>query len=196
MKLYGVLADAIVAVHFAYVAVVVGGMAAILLGIVRRWSWVRNFWFRTVHLLMIAVVAFESLLGITCPLTDWEDSLREASGSPIEHGSFIGRWAHDLLFIDVPPWTMTVCYVAFGLAVLSVFLLAPPRWPRRRRERDQRQAANPQFSPRCAPAKGVACVLALHCGGSIMVQHVSRGRRLTCRPVRTTTVWVSKASHL
>jgi hypothetical protein len=131
MDVYGFLADVIVVLHFAYVAFVVGGMAAILLGIVRRWAWVRNFWFRTIHLLMIAIVVAESLLGIICPLTDWEDRLRETSGAPAESGSFIGRWAHDLLFIDVPPWVMTVCYVVFGLTVLLAFLLAPPRWPRR-----------------------------------------------------------------
>jgi hypothetical protein len=133
MYVYGLLADAIVVVHLVYVAFVVLGMAAILLGIVRRWSWVRNFWFRTVHLLMIAIVVVESLCGILCPLTDWEDRLRDASGSPNEPGSFIGRWAHDLLFIDLPPWVLTVCYVVFGLAVLLAFLLAPPRWPWQRR---------------------------------------------------------------
>ncbi len=129
MDVYRLLADAIVVVHLVYVAFVVLGMAAILAGIVRRWAWVRNFWFRTVHLLMIAVVVVESLCGILCPLTDWEDRLRDASGSPNEPGTFIGRWAHDLLFIDLPPWVMTVCYVVFGLAVLLAFLLAPPRWP-------------------------------------------------------------------
>ena len=129
MDVYGLLADAIVVVHLVYVAFVVLGMAAILAGIVRRWAWVRNFWFRTVHLLMIAIVVLESLCGILCPLTDWEDRLRDAGGSPNEPGTFIGRWAHDLLFIDLPPWVMTVCYVVFGLAVLLAFLLAPPRWP-------------------------------------------------------------------
>jgi hypothetical protein len=137
VNVYAVLADVIVVLHFAYVAFVVGGMAAILAGIARRWPWVRNFWFRSVHLLMIAVVVVESLCGIICPLTDWEDRLREAGGLPAERGSFIGRWAHELLFFDVPPWMLTVCYVAFGLAVLLAFLLAPPRWPWRGRERDR-----------------------------------------------------------
>jgi hypothetical protein len=140
MNGYGILADVIVVLHFAYVAFVVGGMAAILLGIVRRWSWVRNFWFRTIHLLMIAIVVVESLLGIVCPLTHWEDRLREVDGASTESGSFIGRWAHDLLFIDIPPWTMTVCYAVFGLAVLLAFLLAPPRWPRRGQKRSQGEA--------------------------------------------------------
>jgi hypothetical protein len=132
MNIYRVLADLIVVLHFAYVAFVVFGMAAILLGIVRRWSWVRNFWFRMIHLAMIAIVVVESLCGILCPLTEWEDRLREASGAPNEPGTFIGRWAHDLLFLDVPHWVFPVCYVVFGLAVLLAFVVAPPRWPRRK----------------------------------------------------------------
>jgi hypothetical protein len=68
MNLYRLLADTVVAVHLTYVAFVVVGMAAILVGIVLRWSWVRNFWFRTVHLLMIGIVAVESLCGVRCPL--------------------------------------------------------------------------------------------------------------------------------
>ena len=142
MNLYRFLADAIVAVHFAYVAFVVVGMAAILVGIVLRWSWVRNFWFRAVHLLLIGIVVAESLCRIICPLTDWEKQLREASGESIEEGSFIGRWAHDLLFIDFSkfsPSVFAVCYVVFGLAVLAVFVLAPPRWPRRWRKQSPRQ---------------------------------------------------------
>ena len=123
------LADVIVIVHFAYVAFVVVGMGAILAGIVMRWRWVRNFWFRMVHLLMIAVVVAESLCGILCPLTEWEDRLREAGGRPNEPGGFIARWAHDLLFVDLTFSEMTVYYVAFGLAVLLTFILAPPRLP-------------------------------------------------------------------
>lgn len=135
MDTYRLLADAIVAVHLVYVAFVVLGMVAILLGIALRWSWVRNFWFRTIHLLMIGVVVAESLCGVLCPLTEWENQLREASGDPNEAGSFVGRWAHELLFVDVPPWVMSICYAIFGLAVLATYLLAQPRWPWGERER-------------------------------------------------------------
>ena len=69
MAFYRFLADAVLVLHFAYVAFVVLGMAAILAGIALGWQWVRNFWFRGVHFLMIAAVAVESLLGILCPLT-------------------------------------------------------------------------------------------------------------------------------
>ncbi len=133
MNFYCFLADLIVIVHFAYVAFVVGGMAAIIVGIIMRRQWVRNFWFRTIHLLAIAAVAAESLGGVLCPLTTWENSLRAAGGHPNEPGGFIARWAHDLFFFHVSFEQMTYYHVAFGLAVLLAFIIAPPRWPWRKK---------------------------------------------------------------
>ena len=129
MSLYRFLADVIVVAHLAYVAFVVLGMAAILAGIALGWPWVRNFWFRAIHFLMIAVVSAESIGGILCPLTEWEDHLRELAGESNEPGSFIGRWTHALLFVDVSPSVLSVCYYVFGLAVLLTLIFAPPRWP-------------------------------------------------------------------
>jgi hypothetical protein len=132
MNLYRILADVVVAVHLAYVSFVVLGMLAILIGLVLRWSWVRNFWFRSIHLLMIAIVAVEAMFGILCPLTGWENRLREAAGDVTETRSFVGQWMHNILFVDVPRPVMNVCYIIFGLTVLLVYIFAPPRWPRRK----------------------------------------------------------------
>jgi hypothetical protein len=132
MSVYRILADFVVAVHLGIVLFVVLGMAAILAGIAMKWGWVRNFWFRAVHLLMIAIVTAEALLEISCPLTDWEDSLRERAGETVRQGTFIGRIMHNVLFWNVSRETMTIVYCLFGLAVALVFIFAPPRWPWRK----------------------------------------------------------------
>jgi len=137
MNLYRLLADLVVVVHFGYVVFVALGMAAIVLGIILRWQWVRNFWFRAAHFAMIAVVAMESLCGILCPLTEWEDRLRELAGEPNEPNSFISRWVHELLFVDVSPAVLAVCYCLFGLAVLLALIIAPPRWPWQNRRKQK-----------------------------------------------------------
>jgi hypothetical protein len=129
MSAYRFLADLIVVSHAAYVGFVVFGLVAILLGGVLRWGWVRNFWFRLVHLLAIVVVAAEALLDIVCPLTTWERQLREAAGETVEDGSFVGHWVHELLFVEVPPWGLTLGYCLFALAVILTFVLVPPRRP-------------------------------------------------------------------
>ncbi|MBM4088718.1 MAG: DUF2784 domain-containing protein [Planctomycetes bacterium] len=127
---YRLAADAVVIVHFAYVAFVVIGLLAILLGLACRWDWVRNFWFRSLHLLAILVVAAEAICGITCPLTTWERQLRSLAGDTTYRGDFIADWVGRLLFFDCPPWVFPVGHVLFGLIVLTTFVLAPPRWKR------------------------------------------------------------------
>ncbi len=131
--MYGFLADLIVAVHVAYVATVIVGLLLILVGILLRWQWIRNPWFRCVHLTMILIVAFEAFYDITCPLTTWEYKLREAAGQTHDEGTFVGRLLDNILFYDAEhAGTLTACYYGFAGLILLTFLLAPPRFRRRR----------------------------------------------------------------
>ena len=131
---YRVAADTTVTLHLAYVAFVVFGLVAVLVGYFRRWGWVRNRWFRGGHLAMIVIVVGEAWAGITCPLTVWEQQLRDLAGQETYRGAFLANLVHDLIFYDAPPWMFTVIYTAFGMLVAGSFLLAPPRWPWRKVE--------------------------------------------------------------
>ena len=117
------IADLIVVVHFAIVLFIVGGLIAVWAGAALGWRWVRNPWFRYLHLAAIGYVALEALLGIACPLTVWEDLLR--GGAHAE--SFVGRWVRRLMFYEAPEWLFTVAYVAWALATLATLRLVPPR---------------------------------------------------------------------
>ncbi len=127
---YRITADLIVIVHFGIVAFIVFGLILTSIGIFRRWSWVRNVWFRSIHLLGIAFIVGQSLLGETCPLTTWEKQLDELAGQTTYQGDFIANVVHDMLFYTAPPWVFTLCYSLFGAAVLLTFIFAPPRWKR------------------------------------------------------------------
>ena len=129
MNWYAILADLIAVIHFGYVSFVVLGLFAILLGGLLRRRFIRNFWFRTVHLTMILIVVFESLIGMMCPLTVWENDLRVAAGQNVADVSFVARLIHQLMFFEFPPIVFTVGYCLFGLAVLGSWWLYPPALP-------------------------------------------------------------------
>jgi hypothetical protein len=128
-RFYLVLADAILILHFAFVAFVVMGLVMIWLGWWRGWVFVRNLWFRMSHLAAIGVVAAESLAGFVCPLTTWEDRLRLlAGGAQRYQGSFVQHWLHRLMFFDLDERVFTAAYVLFAFLVLLSLWAIPPQW--------------------------------------------------------------------
>jgi Protein of Unknown function (DUF2784) len=123
-----VSADLVLVIHAGYVAFVVVGFVAILVGWAVQWDWVRNRYFRVVHLAMILFVCCEALMGTTCPLTIWENALRLRAGEPGYSHDFIGYWLDRLIFYQAPAWAFTTVYLTFGGLVLLTFWLVPVRW--------------------------------------------------------------------
>lgn len=123
---YILAADALLLVHALFVAFVVLGLVAVYLGSWLSWRWVRNFWFRILHLGCIALVVLETWAGIPCPLTIWEMQLRTKAGQAVYGGSFIQHWLHDLLFYEAPAWVFLVLYTVFGSVVLASWFIVKP----------------------------------------------------------------------
>lgn len=125
---YRLAADAIVIVHLAYAATIVIGLIVTWIGILLRQSWARNFWWRIGHLVMMLIVVVETWIGMTCPLTTWENQLRVLAKQDTIEGDFIANYVHRWLFYDFPTWVFTAGYTIFGLLVVGSFLIAPPRF--------------------------------------------------------------------
>lgn len=123
---YLIAADGLLALHVLYVLFVVLGLVVTLLGGVMDWQWVRNRWFRSLHLCAIAVVVLQAWLGWTCPLTVWEMSLRALAGDATYSGAFIGHWLHRLLYYQAPAWVFIVAYTAFGALVAASWYWVRP----------------------------------------------------------------------
>ena len=132
---FHLLADAVLALHFAIVLFVMGGLLLIIVGNLSRWRWVNALWFRLLHLAAIAVVVAEAWLGITCPLTTLEMWLRAQSGAGVAADyseSFIGHWLQRSLFYSAPPWVFVLAYTVFGALVVAVWFRFPPTFKKRR----------------------------------------------------------------
>jgi len=126
--LWLVAADTVVAIHAAYIAFVVVGFAAIVIGSKASWGWVQAFYFRAVHLVMILLVCAETIMGTTCPLTRLENALRIKGGETGYARDFIGYWLDWLIFYDARPCVFAGIYLIFGMLVLSTLWFVPVRW--------------------------------------------------------------------
>jgi hypothetical protein len=130
------LADAVLIFHVLIAVFIISGLIIILVGGILKWNWVRNPWFRSIHLLAIGVVALQSWCGVICPLTTWEMSLREISGQDTYEGGFIAHWLQQILYYDAPQWVFVVCYSIVGfLVVASWIVYRPIRFNSREKQR-------------------------------------------------------------
>jgi len=121
-------ADVILLLHVLFVAFVVLGLVLIFAGKARSWSWVRNPWFRIVHLAAIAVVVLQSWFSVICPLTTLEMALRLRAGDEAYSGTFMSHWLEWILYYRAPAWVFGVSYTAFAaLVVVSWFWIRPRR---------------------------------------------------------------------
>lgn len=129
MNFYARLADGLVIAHLAFVAFVVLGQVAILVGIALRKPWARNLSFRCIHLACIGVVAAEGMLDIECPITVWERNLRLTAGEEVDNAPFIPRIANRILFYPgIPHSYFEWGHIGFGGVVLITFIFWPPRF--------------------------------------------------------------------
>jgi len=126
-EFYSITADAMLITHVLFVLFLVFGLILIFVGCFMSWKWVRNPWFRVIHLMGIGVVVLQSWFGIICPLTIWEMELRAKAGHAVYQGSFITHWLNELLYYQAPSWVFIVCYTFFGGLVLSSWFVVRPR---------------------------------------------------------------------
>jgi hypothetical protein len=115
------LADVIVAVHFAFIAfVVAGGLLAFKDG---RWA--------AIHLPAVAWGAWTEFTGTLCPLTPLENSLRHEAGDAGYAGGFIERYLIPLIYSDALTARVQVLLGAVIIALnAALYALAWRKWRR------------------------------------------------------------------
>lgn len=121
------LANIILGLHILVVFFVVLTIPFVFIGPYFKWSLVRNFWLRIMHLVCIFVVMLQAWFGVICPLTILEIWLRKQAGVETYSGSFIEHWMQEILYWDLPSWVFVAAYSAFALLVVATWVKVPPK---------------------------------------------------------------------
>lgn len=82
------LADGLVALHFAFIVFVLFGGLLVLRW--RGWS--------ALHLPAVAWAAFVEFTATTCPLTPWENALRQRAGEAGYNGGFVEHYVLPVIY--------------------------------------------------------------------------------------------------
>lgn len=117
-----VAADAIVLLHLAFILWV--GLGGLLIG---RWPWLVGW-----HLPAVAWGVFIEITGGVCPLTHWENALRQAAG---EAGYTEGFIDHSVLPVIYPAGLTREGQYLIGAGVLALNGVLYGRWLLRYRRR-------------------------------------------------------------
>ena len=130
MNGYAILADLMAFAHLLYVLFVVLGEVLIIVGWLRNWRWIRNPWFRMLHVAAIVYVAVEEILRVPCPMWEWENRLRELAGQPPDDGTFVGRLVDAFIIHPWPAWVFATLHIGFAVLVIATLIVVPPSFHR------------------------------------------------------------------
>jgi hypothetical protein len=121
------LADALLTLHVGVVVFVVGLLPLVLAGGALGWRWVRHRGLRITHLGLMLFIAAQAWLGRLCPLTVWEQALRQTAGQGAYRESFIEHWLSRLLYWDLPWWVFVAAYTGFAGMVAGAWWWVRPK---------------------------------------------------------------------
>ena len=102
------MVELLLGAHFLIILFVVFGLPVGLI--------INSRMFRIVHVSILAGIALLMVLSIPCPLTIWEETLRQA---PVYEGSFIESWLNRIIYLEDFDANF-VPYLAVGFLVLTV----------------------------------------------------------------------------
>ena len=123
---YHILADIILVAHLLWIIFMLFGFALTV-----RAFWRPAFWdrwlFRTIHLAGIIFVAGLEILGRYCPLTIWENGLRQHYEPTAEYSRyFILDLIERVIYPEVSPLVYLIPTYGIALFTVVMFVVKPP----------------------------------------------------------------------
>ena len=117
------IADLVLFFHFCVVIFITFGFFLIPIGYKFGWVWITNLKLRIFHCGMMIFITLETFLGITCPLTSIENSLRGIHQST----PFITYWIKQIIYWNFSSQFFIISYLIFTSWIFLMWKLCPPR---------------------------------------------------------------------
>ena len=108
--------------HFCIFLFMILSFFLIPLGYYQKWEWVKNKYYRLIHLFLMGIIFIETILGFMCPLTILENFLR----NNIEINNKITQIIHQIMYWDLPNYQFIILYLLSLLYLIFLWFFFKP----------------------------------------------------------------------
>ena len=117
------ISDVVLVFHFIIIIFISTGFFIVPIGYKMKWVWLSNLKLRSTHLGLICFITFETIIGMTCPLTLIENVLNENQYSQ----SFVKYWISKIVYWDFPTVYFVILYLLCTIWTVLMWSIFPPR---------------------------------------------------------------------
>ena len=108
--------------HFCIFLFMVLSFFLIPLGYYQKWEWVKNRYYRLIHLILMGIIFIETILGFMCPLTILENFLRNNIGINNKFTQII----HQIMYWDLSTYQFIILYLLSLLYLIFLWFFFKP----------------------------------------------------------------------
>ena len=108
--------------HFCIFLFIILSFFFIPLGYYQKWKWVKNKYYRLIHLILMGIIFIETILGFMCPLPILENFLR----NNIEINNKITQIIHQIMYWDLPTYQFIILYLLSLLYLIFLWIFFKP----------------------------------------------------------------------
>ena len=119
-----ILSEIVLLFHFSIFLFIIISFILIPLGYQKKWKWVKNKYYRLIHLVLMGIIFIETILGFMCPLTTLENFLR----NDIEINNKITQIIHQIMYWDLPSYQFIILYLLSLLYLIFLWLFFKPNF--------------------------------------------------------------------
>ena len=108
--------------HFCIFLFIILSFFLIPFGYYQKWEWVKNKYYRLIHLVLMGIIFIETILGFMCPLTILENFLR----NNIEINNKITQIIHQIMYWNLPTYQFIILYLLSLLYLIFLWFFFKP----------------------------------------------------------------------
>ena len=117
-----IFSEIVLLFHFCIFLFMILSFFLIPIGYYQKWTWVKNKYYRSIHLVLMGIIFMETILGFMCPLTILENFLRNDT----EINNKITHIIHQIMYWDLPSYQFIILYLLSLLYLIFLWCFFKP----------------------------------------------------------------------